>query len=144
MAAPRKDNIKEKILLATAELLKTHPLAELSLADIAAAAGISKGTLYYHYKTKNEIFMELTEDFLREQWEDLIRWTENKEKDTSLERLVRYVADRDFGGPLLSERFSRLRPERCEIAFERGACHPPHQRGVHADSAPSQFYRKLA
>ena len=96
MAAPRKDNIKEKILLATAELLKTHPLAELSLADIAAAAGISKGTLYYHYKTKNEIFMELTEDFLREQWEDLIRWTENKEKDTSLERLVRYVADRDI------------------------------------------------
>ena len=95
MAAPRKDNIKEKILLATADLLKTHPLAELSLADIAAAAGISKGTLYYHYKTKNEIFMELTEDFLREQWEDLIRWTENKEKDTSLERLVRYVADRD-------------------------------------------------
>ena len=96
MAAPRKDNIKEKILLATAELLKTHPLAELSLADIAAAAGISKGTLYYHYKTKNEIFMELTEEFLREQWEDLIRWTENKEKDTSLERLVRYVADRDI------------------------------------------------
>ncbi len=96
MAAPRKDNIKEKILLATAELLKTHPLAELSLADIAAAAGISKGTLYYHYKTKNEIFMELTEEFLREQWEDLIRWTENKEKDTSLDRLVRYVADRDI------------------------------------------------
>ena len=31
MAAPRKDNIKEKILLATAERLKTHPLAELSL-----------------------------------------------------------------------------------------------------------------
>ena len=89
MAAPRKDNIKEKILLATADLLKSHPLAELSLADIAAAAGISKGTLYYHYKTKNEIFMELTEDFLREQWEDLIRWT-------SLERLVRYVADRDI------------------------------------------------
>ena len=47
MAAPRKDNIKEKILQATTELLKTTALAEISLAEIAAAAGISKGTLYY-------------------------------------------------------------------------------------------------
>ena len=42
---------------------------------IGAAAGISKGTLYYHYKTKNEIFMELTEDFLRQQWEDCLLYT---------------------------------------------------------------------
>ena len=36
MAAPRKDNIKEKILQATTELLKTTALAEISLAEIAA------------------------------------------------------------------------------------------------------------
>lgn len=96
MAAPRKDNIKEKILQATTELLKTTALADISLAEIAAAAGISKGTLYYHYKTKNEVFLDITQHFLDEQWEDLIRWTENKEKDTSLNRLVRYVAERDI------------------------------------------------
>ena len=96
MAAPRKDNIKEKILQATTELLKTTALADISLAEIAAAAGISKGTLYYHYKTKNEVFLDITQRFLDEQWEDLIRWTENKEKDTSLNRLVRYVAERDI------------------------------------------------
>ena len=96
MAAPRKDNIKEKILQATTELLKTTALAEISLAEIAAAAGISKGTLYYHYKTKNEVFLDITQRFLDEQWEDLIRWTENKEKDTSLNRLGRYVAERDI------------------------------------------------
>jgi len=39
MAAPRKDNIKEKILQATTELLKTTALADISLAEIAAAAG---------------------------------------------------------------------------------------------------------
>ena len=96
MAAPRKDNIKEKILQTTTELLKTTALAEISLAEIAAAAGISKGTLYYHYKTKNEVFLDIAQRFLDEQWEDLIRWTENKEKDTSLNRLVRYVAERDI------------------------------------------------
>ena len=35
MAAPRKDNIKEKILQATTELLKTTALADISLAEIA-------------------------------------------------------------------------------------------------------------
>ncbi len=46
MAAPRKDNIKEKILQATTELVKTTALAEISRAEIAAADGISKATLY--------------------------------------------------------------------------------------------------
>ena len=96
MAAPRKDNIKEKIQKTTCELLQSKSIADISLADIAAAAGISKGTLYYHYKTKNEVFLDITQHFLDEQWEDLIRWTENKEKDTSLNRLVRYVAERDI------------------------------------------------
>ena len=81
---------------ATTELVKTTALAEISLAEIAAAAGISKGTLYYHYKTKNEVLLDITQRFLDEQWEDLIRWTENILKDTSLNRLVRYVAERDI------------------------------------------------
>ncbi|MGN0978194.1 MAG: TetR/AcrR family transcriptional regulator [Faecousia sp.] len=96
MAAPRKDNIQEKILEATCDLLKSKTLGDISLADIAKAAGISKGTLYYYYKTKNEIFLDITQRFLDEQWEDLIRWTENKDKDTSLNRLVRYVVERDI------------------------------------------------
>lgn len=95
MAAPRKENIKEIILDATRTLLQTHTLADLSLAQIAQAAGISKGTLYYHYKTKSEIFFDLTDRYLNEQWDDFISWTENKEKDTSIQRLVKYVVERN-------------------------------------------------
>ncbi len=95
MAAPRKENIKEVILDATRMLLETHTLADLSLAQIASAAGISKGTLYYHYKTKGEIFFDLTDRYLKEQWDDFIRWTDNKEKDTSIQRLVKYVVERN-------------------------------------------------
>ena len=62
---------------------------------MAKAAGISKGTLYYHYKTKGEIFFDLTDRYLSEQWDDLVSWTENKEKDTSIERLVKYVVERN-------------------------------------------------
>ena len=95
MAAPRKENIKEIVLDALLKLLETKSFNEISLAEVAKAAGISKGTLYYHYKTKGEIFFDLTDRYLSEQWDDLVRWTENKEKDTSIHRLVKYVVERN-------------------------------------------------
>lgn len=95
MAAPRKDNVKELIINATEQLLETQKLSEITFAQIAARAGISKGTLYYHYKNKNDILFDITDKYLKQQWDDLIAWTENPEKDTSLHRLVQYVLERD-------------------------------------------------
>ena len=91
MAAPRKDNVKELILNATEELLEHKKLSDISLAEIAREAGISKGTLYYHYKNKNDILFDITDKYLDQQYQDLITWTEDETKDTSLHRLVKYV-----------------------------------------------------
>ncbi len=96
MAAPRNENIKVYILDATKELLKKRAFSEISLAEIAKAAGISKGTLYYHYKNKSEIFFDLTDQYLNEQWNDFVVWTEDKDKDTSINRLVKYVIERNI------------------------------------------------
>lgn len=96
MAAPRNENIKIYILDATKELLKKRSFSEISLAEIAKAAGISKGTLYYHYKNKSEIFFDLTDQYLNEQWNDFVVWTEDKDKDTSINRLVKYVIERNI------------------------------------------------
>ena len=95
MAAPRKDNVKELILNATEELLEHKKLSDISLAEIAREAGISKGTLYYHYKNKNDILFDITDKYLDQQYQDLIIWTEDETKDTSLHRLVKYVLERD-------------------------------------------------
>lgn len=95
MAAPRNDNVREKILNATAGLLEHKSLSDISLAEIAAASGISKGTLYYYYKTKTDILFDITNRYLDQQWDELIAWTENKEKDTSVHRLVKYVVERN-------------------------------------------------
>ncbi|HOD01894.1 MAG: HTH-type transcriptional regulator EthR [Firmicutes bacterium ADurb.Bin300] len=104
MAAPRKENIKTLILDTTENLLKDSLLSDISLAQIAKAAGISKGTLYYHYKSKNEILFDITDRYLDKQWNDLVEWTENPEKDTSLHRLVRYVIERDISAPAVRAR----------------------------------------
>jgi AcrR family transcriptional regulator len=37
-----------------------HP-ADISMADVAAAAGVAKGTLYLYFKTKEELFLALLE-----------------------------------------------------------------------------------
>lgn len=95
MAAPRKDNVKELIIEHTEKLLETKKLSELSFAEIASTAGISKGTLYYHYKSKNDILFDIMDKYLNEQWADFIAWTENPQKDTSIHRLVQYVLERD-------------------------------------------------
>ncbi|MGN0467153.1 MAG: TetR/AcrR family transcriptional regulator [Acutalibacteraceae bacterium] len=95
MAAPRKENVRQKVLDTLLKLLETKSFNEISLAEVAKEAGISKGTLYYHYKTKGEIFFDLTDRYLSEQWDDFISWTENKEKDTSIHRLVKYVVERN-------------------------------------------------
>ena len=47
MAAPHNDNIKEKILEAASQLLAEKSFNEISLAQIAARAGVTKGSVYY-------------------------------------------------------------------------------------------------
>ena len=91
MAAPRKENVKDMILDAATKLFSEKALTEISLAEIAGKAGVSKGTLYYHYKSKTDILLDITDRYLDEQWDDLIKWTENKEKDTSMHRLVHLI-----------------------------------------------------
>lgn len=96
MAAPRKDDVKSAVLNAAQVLLETGTWGDISLADIAKQSGVSKGTLYYHYRTKGEILFDIADRYLSEQWDDFIRWTGDKEKDTSLQRLVKYVMERDI------------------------------------------------
>ena len=99
MAAPRQDNVNDKILDATELLLKDSSIDSISLAAIAKEAGISKGTLYYHYKSKDDILFGIAERYLAQQYHEFYQWTENAEKDTSLHRLVKYVIERSISTP---------------------------------------------
>ena len=55
MAAPHNDNIKEKILDAATALLAEKSFNEISLSEIAKKSGVSKGSVYYYYKNKDDI-----------------------------------------------------------------------------------------
>lgn len=95
MAAPRKDNVKELIVESLEELMDQKPFSEISTSEIAKKAGISKGTLYYHFKSKDSMLLYIMDKYLDDQWKAFIEWTSNDRKDTSLPRLVMYVLLRD-------------------------------------------------
>lgn len=95
MAAPRKEDVPKLILDAAEKLLQTKTLSDISLAEIARTAGIAKGTLYYHYKNKEDILFALMDLYLEDQRQQLLDWTSDKSKDTSLPRLLKYILERD-------------------------------------------------
>jgi AcrR family transcriptional regulator len=53
-------NASDRILRAAALRLSTLGAAELSLQDVAAAAGVSKALIHYHYKDKESLLEQVT------------------------------------------------------------------------------------
>lgn len=100
MAAPRRENIREKILESATTLLAKTPFDEITLAGIAAAAGISKGTLYYYYNNKDDILFDICDRELAGLAADLAVWVNNAQKDTRPLRLAGYILERGTGSAM--------------------------------------------
>ena len=56
-----KNDKKEQIFDAMEQLLLTIPSGEISVDAIAKQAGIGKGSIYYYFKSKDEILSAVIE-----------------------------------------------------------------------------------
>ncbi len=54
------------ILEAARTLFLDKNYADVTITDIAAAAGVSKGALYHHFASKEDIYLQMMHHFLRE------------------------------------------------------------------------------
>ncbi|SCH14401.1 MULTISPECIES: TetR/AcrR family transcriptional regulator [unclassified Romboutsia] len=58
-------NMKENILNIAINLITKNGIKNTSLSDIAKTAGISKGTLYYHYASKDDLIFDIADNHLK-------------------------------------------------------------------------------
>lgn len=66
-----KEARRQEILAAAARLWAEQAFAALSMAEIARAAGLAKGTLYLYFRTKEELFLAMVEGELLAWFEEL-------------------------------------------------------------------------
>lgn len=93
MAATRKTNTKQAIIDGTLRLIAERTAEEISLSDIAEAADITKGTLFYYYSSKEAIFGDITTQYLNSYADSFESWITDSKKDTSFGRMAKYIIE---------------------------------------------------
>jgi len=78
---------KEKLLEAAKSIIAEHGMERLTLKAVAESAQVTQGTVYYHFKTKDQLLLEVTESFCKASWEQI-------GKDVQLEKALQSAESR--------------------------------------------------
>lgn len=87
-------NTKDNIIIAASKLMTIKGVKSTSLADIAKEVGISKGTLYYYYTTKNEIIFDIAEQHINQITSELFDWMEKADMQVTPKDIIKVVFEK--------------------------------------------------
>lgn len=90
----KSNDTKQRILQESEKLFSENGVKTTSLADIAKAASISKGTLYYYYTSKEDIICDITDIHLNSITNELISCVSNFSEDQPKDKLIITVIKR--------------------------------------------------
>lgn len=82
---------RDKIILAVEELIASKGVNSFSLRDIAKYLNISTGSLYYHFKTKDEIISAIIDIHFNDLERDYDAWLIKHKDDLTIERFLDVV-----------------------------------------------------
>lgn len=84
--------MKNKIIKTASALFTEHGVDKTSLAEIALKAEISKGTLYYHFPTKNDLVFAVSEMHMQALTDGLFEFLKsNKNTEDIISELYRTI-----------------------------------------------------
>jgi len=78
---------KEIILNAATALFSDKGFKDASMAELCKMTGVAEGTIFYHFKSKEELFVAILEDLRRSITEEFEKYAEQKKFETGLEMM---------------------------------------------------------
>ena len=99
--ANQKKTKRSRIISAAVKIIARKGFVEAKIADIAKSAGVSEGTVYEYFKSKEELLLSLSKILLERNLKHLNETFEVKTPLKKLRRMIRrhfslYLTDRDF------------------------------------------------
>ena len=81
---------KEKIIYKALELYLIHGYENVSITDLQSALDMGRGTMYYHFKNKDEILIEIVTRFFLNPKQEMLRLRDDIRVPEMIEALLRY------------------------------------------------------
>jgi AcrR family transcriptional regulator len=104
MATVRPEGDTRQLILDTAiKLFIEKGVENTSLADISRTAEISKGTLYYHYRSKSDLVFDVTDQHFGKITSELIEWLDRIDPSTAPNAIFRVVLETILGAKTRSQ-----------------------------------------
>ncbi len=91
MARPIGSHSKETILSAVEKLIAVSGVKNISIADIAHESGLSQGTIYYHYSTKDDIIFDVIAKHVDQMKTEFDEWFDRHKEGISPDRFLEVI-----------------------------------------------------
>ena len=92
--AAKQAEKRQQIIEAATQVIVQKGIDKTSLTDIAQAAGISKGSLYYYYATKNDLIFDITEAHINQISDNLFDIIENRRDNAEWKDILNILFER--------------------------------------------------
>lgn len=106
---PKKDNHNrpERILASAAQLIAYHGYDKVTVSDIAAQAGVSKGAIYLHWSSKDELLGALLIYEMKRLVDDVLQRVEADPDGGDIARIYLHALLALKGNPLMRALYTR-------------------------------------
>jgi AcrR family transcriptional regulator len=85
---------RQQIIEAAARLMVQKGIEQTSLSDIANEVGISKGSLYYYYASKDDLIFDITDTHINQISENLFSIIEARKGNTDWKEVLKILFER--------------------------------------------------
>jgi len=83
-------DLRERIIYKALELYLINGYENVSITDLQSALDMGRGTMYYHFKNKDEVFIEIVNRFFLNPKQQMLRLKDDIRVPEMIEALLRY------------------------------------------------------